>query len=120
MTRTEPAGSSAAGAPAPDELELGDLEDAGDTSDASDEDAPVHAFGLPPGADPAIERSETGGGAPDGIDWGLRAHLHADGSPRIIERHLVVPPELAGLRLDHFVKTQIPRLSRTRIQGIIA
>src|SRR5262249_48656660 len=32
---------------------------------------------------------------------------------------LVVPPELAGLRLDHFVKTQIPRLSRTRIQAII-
>jgi 23S rRNA pseudouridine1911/1915/1917 synthase len=63
-------------------------------------------FALPPGADPAI-------------DWGLRAHLHADGSPRIIERHLTVPPELAGLRLDHFVKTQIPRLSRTRIQGII-
>ena len=61
---------------------------------------------LPPGADPVL-------------DWGLRAHLHPDGSPRIIERHLVVPPELAGLRLDHFVKTQIPRLSRTRIQGII-
>jgi 23S rRNA pseudouridine1911/1915/1917 synthase len=71
-------------------------------------DAPeVDAFSLPPGADPAI-------------DWGQRAHLHPDGSPRIIERHLMVPPELAGLRLDHFVKTQIPRLSRTRIQGIIA
>src|SRR5213078_1337974 len=70
------------------------------------DDAPGGAFALPPGADPAL-------------DWGLRAHLHPDGSPRIIERHLVVPPELAGLRLDHFVKTQIPRLSRTRIQGII-
>ena len=64
------------------------------------------AFALPPGADPAL-------------DWGLRSHVHPDGSPRIIERHLVVPPELAGLRLDHFVKTQIPRLSRTRIQAII-
>src|SRR5690242_8717354 len=62
---------------------------------------------MPAGADPSI-------------DWGQRSHLHADGSPRIIERDLVVPPELAGLRLDHFVKTQIPRLSRTRIQGIIA
>lgn len=66
----------------------------------------VDTFTLPPGADPAL-------------DWGLDAHLHLDGTPRIIERHLVVPPELAGLRLDHFVKTQIPRLSRTRIQAII-
>src|SRR5262249_7158410 len=72
-----------------------------------DEPASVDAFTLPPGADPAI-------------DWGLDAHRHPDGSPRIIERHLVVSPELAGLRLDHFVKTQIPRLSRTRIQAIIA
>jgi len=86
-------------------------DDAADPADASvvddlpEADAPG-AFALPPGADPAI-------------DWGQRAHLHPDGSPRIIERHLVVPPELAGLRLDHFVKTQIPRLSRTRIQTII-
>jgi len=64
------------------------------------------AFALPPGADPSL-------------DWGLTSHLHPDGRPRIIERHLVVPPELAGLRLDHFVKTQIPRLSRTKIQQII-
>ncbi|HET7504357.1 MAG TPA: RluA family pseudouridine synthase [Kofleriaceae bacterium] len=69
-------------------------------------DAAPGAFALPPGADPSL-------------DWGLRAHLQPDGSPRIIERHLVVPPELAGLRLDHFIKTQIARLSRTRIQGII-
>jgi 23S rRNA pseudouridine1911/1915/1917 synthase len=68
--------------------------------------ARVDVYTLPPGADPTL-------------DWGLDAHLQADGSPRIIERHLLVPPELAGLRLDHFVKTQIPRLSRTRIQGII-
>jgi 23S rRNA pseudouridine1911/1915/1917 synthase len=82
--------------------------DAADAAeDPADDTGGIDAFTLPPGADPAI-------------DWGLCAHLHADGSPRIIERHLVVPPELAGLRLDHFVKTQIPRLSRTRIQGIIA
>ena len=84
----------------PDEPETGEDEA------AADEAAGVDVFTLPPGADPAL-------------DWGLTAHLHPDGSPRIIERHLVVPPELAGLRLDHFVKTQIPRLSRTRIQGII-
>lgn len=92
MTRSEPADDA-------DEREA-------DSDDAGDDAAPGGVFALPPGADPAI-------------DWGLRAHLHADGSPRIIERHLIVAPELAGLRLDHFVKTQIPRLSRTRIQGII-
>ena len=53
-------------------------------------------------------------------DFGRASHLDEDGNPRIIERHLVVPPELAGLRLDHFVKTQIERLSRTKIQQIIA
>ncbi|HTR50023.1 MAG TPA: RluA family pseudouridine synthase [Kofleriaceae bacterium] len=52
-------------------------------------------------------------------DFGERSHLNPDGTPRIVERHLVVPPELAGLRLDHFVKTQISRLSRTKIQTII-
>jgi 23S rRNA pseudouridine1911/1915/1917 synthase len=55
----------------------------------------------------------------DAVDLGLTSHLDANGKPRIVERHLVVPPELAGLRLDHFVKTQIPRLSRTKIQQII-
>jgi 23S rRNA pseudouridine1911/1915/1917 synthase len=52
-------------------------------------------------------------------DLGEASHLDEDGVPRIIERHLIVPPELAGLRLDHFVKTQITRLSRTKIQDII-
>jgi 23S rRNA pseudouridine1911/1915/1917 synthase len=69
-------------------------------------EATSELFSLPPGADPTL-------------DWGLTSHLLPDGTPRIIERHLLVPPELAGLRLDHFVKTQIPRLSRTRIQHII-
>src|SRR6185295_10805504 len=81
-----------------------DLE--GERGDADLAAARVDVYTLPPGADPTL-------------DWGLDAHLQADGSPRIIERHLLVPPELAGLRLDHFVKTQIPRLSRTRIQTII-
>src|SRR6185503_19577024 len=52
-------------------------------------------------------------------DFGELSHLDADGKPKIVERHLIVPPELAGLRLDHFVKTQITRLSRTKIQAII-
>jgi 23S rRNA pseudouridine1911/1915/1917 synthase len=55
----------------------------------------------------------------DDVDLGLTSHLDDDGKPKIVVRHLHVPPELAGLRLDHFVKTQIPRLSRTKIQGII-
>jgi 23S rRNA pseudouridine1911/1915/1917 synthase len=55
----------------------------------------------------------------DDDDVGEGSHLDEHGNPRIIERHLIVPPELAGLRLDHFVKTQIVRLSRTKIQSII-
>jgi len=56
---------------------------------------------------------------PPGTDFGVGSHLDAQGKPVIVQRHLVVPQDLAGLRLDHFVKTQIPRLSRTKIQGII-
>jgi 23S rRNA pseudouridine1911/1915/1917 synthase len=57
--------------------------------------------------------------SPDPEDDDFPAHLDENGNPKIIERHLIVPPELAGLRLDHFVKTQIVRLSRTKIQAII-
>jgi 23S rRNA pseudouridine1911/1915/1917 synthase len=56
---------------------------------------------------------------PNDDDLGEASHLDDEGKPKIIERHLIVPPELAGLRLDHFVKTQIVRLSRTKIQQII-
>ena len=55
----------------------------------------------------------------DIVDYGVGSHLDDDGKPRIVERILIVPAELAGLRLDHFVKTQITRLSRTKIQAII-
>ncbi len=71
-----------------------------------DADAAINSFTLPPGADLSL-------------DWGLTSHLLPDGTPKIVERVLLVPPELAGLRLDHFVKTQITRLSRTKIQQII-
>lgn len=85
---------------------LADHDDDG-LEDRDDDGAPTGALhALPPGADPSL-------------DWGLTSHLLPDGTPRIIERHLHVPPELAGLRLDHFVKTQIPRLSRTKIQDVI-
>jgi 23S rRNA pseudouridine1911/1915/1917 synthase len=111
---TSPTTPSSATGPLPleDELEGEDVELEAPGAPPDELDLPglgaaaIDAFSLPPGADPAL-------------DWGLRSHLHADGAPRIIERTLIVPPELAGLRLDHFVKTQIPRLSRTRIQGII-
>ena len=85
---------------------VGAASDPGDDEPSPDDALAAGGFALPPGADPSL-------------DWGQRSHLGPDGAPRIVERHLVVPPELAGLRLDHFVKTQIPRLSRTRIQGII-
>ena len=88
----------------PDEIEPAD-EPAGE-ADADDEAGADAVYRLPPGADPSL-------------DWGLTSHLLPDGSPRVVERHLHVPPELAGLRLDHFIKTQIPRLSRTRIQDVI-
>ncbi len=76
-----------------------------DDADEPEELAP-DVFSLPPGADASL-------------DWGLSSHLEADGSPKIVERELRVPPELAGLRLDHFIKTQITRLSRTKIQEVI-
>ncbi len=66
------------------------------------------------------DAGDGGDGDPeDAIDFGETSHLAADGSPRIVERRMIVPPELAGLRLDHFIKTQISRLSRTKIQTII-
>jgi 23S rRNA pseudouridine1911/1915/1917 synthase len=84
-----------------------DLEEPDEDGEGTGDGAPGSAvYALPPGADPSI-------------DWGLASHLHPDGTPRLVERHLLVPPELAGLRLDHFVKTQIPRLSRTKIQDVI-
>jgi len=75
-----------------------------DVVEGGDDDAPADLGGIP---------------MVPGVDYGVDSHLDEHGKPRIIERHLVVPGDLAGLRLDHFVKTQIPRLSRTKIQGII-
>jgi 23S rRNA pseudouridine1911/1915/1917 synthase len=40
--------------------------------------------------------------------------------PDIIPVRLRVPPECAGWRLDHFLKYRIRRLSRTKLQAIIA
>ena len=82
------------------------MDDANDDPDEVELPEP-DVYTLPPGADPAL-------------DWGLATHLEADGTPRIVERELRVPPELAGMRLDHFIKTQITRLSRTKIQQVIA
>jgi 23S rRNA pseudouridine1911/1915/1917 synthase len=47
------------------------------------------------------------------------AHLDEHGNPRIVERRFVVEEELDGLRLDHYLKRKIPRLSRTKLQAII-
>jgi 23S rRNA pseudouridine1911/1915/1917 synthase len=75
--------------------------------DAGDDRNAAFAWWPPPGTEN------------DGIDWGLSSHLGPDGKPKIIERHLLVTPDLAGLRLDHFLKAQIPRLSRTKIQEVV-
>lgn len=83
-----------------------DADDGGADEHDGDDAVAGGVYALPPGADPAL-------------DWGLTSHLEPDGTPRIVERHLIVAPELAGLRLDHFVKTQIARLSRTKIQQIV-
>ncbi len=107
-----------------------DLEDAADAADAADattgdDSAALDAFGETLGPAPT---GETVGGVPwwpppgaedDGTDWGLRTHLGPDGKPKIVERHLLVTAELAGLRLDHFIKAQIPRLSRTKVQHVV-
>ncbi|HWN67537.1 MAG TPA: RluA family pseudouridine synthase [Haliangium sp.] len=53
------------------------------------------------------------------LDLGLGAHLDENGQPRVVERRFVVDESFAGFRLDHYLKRQIPRLSRTRLQAII-
>jgi len=53
-------------------------------------------------------------------DLGLDVHLGPEGAPRTIERRFEVAVDHAGWRLDHYLKQQIPRLSRTRLQAIIA
>lgn len=47
------------------------------------------------------------------------SHLDADGRPRIIERRFVVEDGFGGVRLDHYLKRKIPRLSRTKLQEVI-
>ena len=51
----------------------------------------------------------------DGVD----VHLDERGNPRIVERRFVVEEDFQGLRLDHYLKRKIPRLSRTKLQLII-
>lgn len=53
------------------------------------------------------------------VDMGVDSHLGPDGQPRIIERRFEVSLDHAGWRLDHYLKQQIPRLSRTKLQTII-
>jgi 23S rRNA pseudouridine1911/1915/1917 synthase len=75
-------------------------------------------LGFDPGSGPDAELD----GEPDvdlGVDLGLGAHLDENGRPRIVERRFVVEESFAGFRLDHYLKRQIPRLSRTRLQAII-
>lgn len=102
-----PAGPAAPAAPPADEDAGGADESAATDEGAADLAAEIPQWWPPPGSEA------------DGVDWGLTSHLGPDGRPKIVERALVVPPELAGLRLDHFLKAQIPRLSRSKIQEVI-
>jgi 23S rRNA pseudouridine1911/1915/1917 synthase len=51
-------------------------------------------------------------------DW-VDASRDETGGARMVERTFVVEPELAGMRVDLFLKRKIPRLSRTKLQEII-
>jgi 23S rRNA pseudouridine1911/1915/1917 synthase len=90
-----------------------------------DDDEAASGSDSPVADDPGDERNAAlawwppPGAENDGIDWGLSSHLGPDGKQKIVERHLLVSPDLAGLRLDHFLKAQIPRLSRTKIQEVV-
>jgi 23S rRNA pseudouridine1911/1915/1917 synthase len=54
-----------------------------------------------------------------GTEESASVHLDEDGNPRIVERRFVVEEEAGGLRLDHYLKRKIPRLSRTKVQSVI-
>ena len=45
--------------------------------------------------------------------------LDPEGRPKIVEVRFVVEEDWSGVRLDHYLKAKIRRLSRTRIQDII-
>jgi len=51
----------------------------------------------------------------DGVD----IHLDENGEPRTITRNLVVEEPEDGMRLDRFLVSKIPRISRTQIQAMI-
>jgi hypothetical protein len=82
--------------------------------------APEHAPAQPSGPAAMFDRTdESPAGGDANIDLGVGVHLDENGQPRIVERRFVVDESHAGFRLDHYLKRQIPRLSRTRLQAII-
>jgi 23S rRNA pseudouridine1911/1915/1917 synthase len=84
-----------------------------ETPDHAQETPGVDAGGAP-GIDLGAEL-----GIDLGVELGIGVHLDENGRPRIVERRFVVDESHAGFRLDHYLKRQIPRLSRTRLQAII-
>lgn len=96
----------------------GDPDDGGAADDDDDDDADgARAAGL---SDDELRALGPWWLPPPGIDLGQTAHLDADGRPRIVERRFTVTEDFAGYRLDHYLKRMIPRLSRTRVQAVIA
>lgn len=94
-----------------------DNDDAADADD--DAPAPDDAPGAAASPDAFADLGPWWAPRP-GVDLGATAHLDASGAPRIVERRFVVTEDFAGQRLDHYLKRMIPRLSRTRVQQVIA
>ncbi len=91
----------------------------GDDLAAADDDAPA-ARGAADRAARLAQARALYPWLPPEVDVGLDAHLGPDGAPRVVERRFEVTDDFAGWRLDHYLKRQIPRLSRTRLQAVIA
>src|ERR1043165_3314583 len=68
-----------------------------------------------PGSIALRQRVEPMSEWPNWVDASRDEH----GQARMVERRFVVEEELSGLRLDHYLKRKIPRLSRTKLQAII-
>lgn len=92
-----------------------------DADDGDDADG-VDDVEVAAGAAGGLELGDLGPwwAPPPGVDLGLRAHLDAAGRPHVIERRFTVTEDYVGHRLDHYLKRMIPRLSRTRVQAVIA
>ena len=85
-----------------------DHDDDDDATDLALDDPPDLALDDPTDLAPA-----------DATSLARAPHLDEQGRPRIIPMRFVVEVDLHGLRVDHYLKRKIRRLSRAKIQQII-